>query len=118
MKLRTPFVVAGFTLALGGPAASQGPSLEPNFRRVCVEPGGQLRAPVCRAPASRLDPREDVCLCARGALTDATICPPGVAAPPESAAVEQARAAYLRTHPDLRGAVWEGRPLCVAGRAP
>ncbi len=43
------------------------------------------------------------------------ICPKGVSPPPESAAYEKARLAAV-TNGSLAGAMYQGKPMCVAGR--
>lgn len=83
---------------------------------ICVDANGALRAAECRAQPSRLEPREDICLCPRGQRVEASICPSGVAPPAESLAVATARREILHSQASLVGASFEGRPLCVAPR--
>ena len=114
-----PLIAAALAAAAAAAASAQplGPN-PPTTATVCVDVSGALRPPVCKGPASRLDLREDICLCQHGARVTAAVCPPGVAPPPESLAVERARRAYLAHASDLLGATWQGRPMCVPGRRP
>jgi hypothetical protein len=114
MKPLALSVVAGLVLAATTAAAQPSQPSPPQVAKVCVDVNGALRSPVCRAPASRLDTREDVCLCAAGREVLASVCPPGVDAPPESLATARARHDILRRRASLVGATYDGRPLCVA----
>jgi hypothetical protein len=67
-------------------------------------------------PASRLDPREDICTCPLGGeRVTSPICPAGVRPPAESAAYEKARHAAV-TNGSLVGASFQGKPMCSAPR--
>ncbi len=119
--MKTSSVMLGLAAALlAGAALAQpvGPN-PPTSTVICLDPGGLLRPAICRnQQASRLDQREDICLCP--GATDrvaVSICPKGVAAPPESAAYETARKAAVQ-HGSLIGATYQGRPICVAQRQP
>jgi hypothetical protein len=105
----------GAALALAASAAAAQPMTNrPNLAIVCVDVNGELKAPVCRQmQATRIAPTEDSCTCVRGLRVEASVCPPGVAAPPDSLAVNRARNDILRRQQSLVGATWEGRPLCV-----
>ena len=105
-------------LALLAPtAAAAAPATQPNETiAVCVDVNGALLASDCRAQASRLDTRQDICSCPRGVRTEASYCPANVKPPPESLAVARARRDVLRKQESLVGATFEGRPLCVERR--
>ena len=80
------------------------------------EAGGKNLPARCRVQASRIDAREDICLCpAGGDRVTALVCPAGVRAPAESAAYEKARHAAVN-HGSLVGAMYNGQPMCVAPR--
>lgn len=81
---------------------------------ICVDAAGRVEPPTCRVPASRLERREDLCVCAAGDKVDAPICPSGVAPPPESRELEQARRRAVDAG-GLIGAEFQGRPICVKG---
>jgi len=83
---------------------------------VCVDVNGALLAAECRAQPSRLQAREDICLCPRGNRVAVSICPPGVAPPPESLDIARARNQIVRNRHTLVGQFFQGRPLCVAPR--
>lgn len=107
--------VAGAAI-LSAAAAPPGASpLSPATREICVDVGGQTRPIVCRAAASRLDRREDICLCRVGRKVHAPVCGPGERPQPESRAFERARRAASRDG-SLVGDMFRGRPMCVAPR--
>ena len=96
-------------------AGAQPQTNRPGLAVVCVDVNGALRPPACRQlQASRLDASEDSCVCRTGQRVEASVCPKGVAAPPDSLAVNRARNAALRHQSSLVGASWQGGPLCVA----
>jgi len=107
--------VTALALALTAAAASAQPQTNrPGLALVCVDVNGALRPPACRQlQASRLDASEDSCVCRSGQRVEAEVCPPGVAAPPDSLEVNRARNAILRHQSSLVGASWRGGPLCV-----
>jgi len=108
-------LLVGAALALCAGAVQAAPQ-ESNARTaVCVDVNGMLRAADCRGQPSRLQTREDICLCTGGGhRVEASICPPGVSPPGESLAVAKARNEIVRTQGTLVGATFEGQPLCVA----
>lgn len=119
--MRTSIALVALAAALAGGSAlaqTMGPN-PPTSTIICLGSGGQLRPPVCHnQQASRLDQREDICICP--ALSDrvtVSICPKGVVAPPESAALETARKAAVRNG-SLVGATYRGAPMCIAQRQP
>lgn len=112
--LRSLLVAAA--LALSAAAAHAQPESAAQTR-VCVDVNGALRPADCHAQASRLETRQDICLCTGGGRqVEVSICPPGVSPPGESLAVAKARNEALRSRDSLVGATFEGRPLCVAPR--
>lgn len=109
-------LLVGAVLALGAGAAHAQPESAAQTM-VCVDVNGALRPADCRAQASRLQNREDICLCSGGGRqVEASICPPGTSPPGESLAVAKARNQLLRSQSTLVGATFEGRPLCVPPR--
>jgi hypothetical protein len=113
-------MLAGLALAaLGATAQAQSMDNPPTTTIQCIDVAGRSRPPVCWAPSSRLNPREDICNCRETERVVAPICPPGVTPPAENVALYQARRAALRDHGGtLVGATFEGRPMCVAPRYP
>ena len=105
-------------LALGGPSTAQNMSANPPTETtICVDVGGGTLPAVCRVPSSRLDQREDICICREGRTVKAPVCGPGEKAPAESRAFENARAAAAQDG-TLFGDLFEGKPMCVAPRNP
>lgn len=111
------FLIAAVA-ASAGPALAQAPLWQnpPTQTVICLDVNGQTLPISCRVPASRLDKREDICLCHQGMKVDVPICPPGVKPPPENVAYERARKAAARKDMSLMGDMFEGRPMCVEGR--
>lgn len=87
----------------------------PTRTTVCLDVSGATLPAVCKVPASRLDPREDICLCPRGTTVTAPVCPRGVKPPSEDRAYERARLAASRDG-SLVGDLYRGKPMCVAAR--
>jgi len=111
--LRSLLVGAALALSAGAAGAAQQESHGRTM--VCVDVNGSLRPADCRGQPSRLQTREDICLCSGGGhRVEASICPPGVSPPGESLAVAKARNAVVRDKGTLVGATFEGQPLCVA----
>lgn len=111
-------MIAGLALAASAGAAIAGPmSNPPTERTICIDVGGQSLPAVCKVPASRLDKREDFCLCHQGIKVSAPVCGPGERAPAENIAYEKARKAAARDG-SLIGDLYEGRAMCVAARDP
>lgn len=115
--IRTALFTAAAFVASAGLAAAQAPLNQnpPTQTVICLDVGGQSLPAVCDVPASRLDKREDICICHTGVRVDVPICPPGVRPPAESLAFERARREAARDG-SLIGDLFEGRPMCVAGR--
>lgn len=111
-------MIAGLAFAACAGAALAGPmSNPPSERTICLDVGGQSLPAVCKVPASRLDKREDFCLCNAGIKVSAPVCGPGERAPAENIAYEKARKAAARDG-SLIGDLYEGRAMCVAARDP
>ena len=111
-------MIAGLALAASAGMALAGPmSNPPSERSICLDVGGQSLPAVCKVPSSRLDKREDFCLCNEGVKVIAPVCGPGVKPPAENIAYEKARKAAARDG-SLIGDLYEGRPMCVAPRDP
>ena len=111
-------MIAALALATSAGAALAGPmSNPPSARTICIDVGGQSLPAVCRVPSSRLDKREDFCLCHEGVKVTAPVCGPGERAPAENIAYEKARKAAARDG-SLIGDLYEGRSMCVAAREP
>jgi hypothetical protein len=116
MKLSI-LLLAGAALAFGAGAASAD-SMGDRSTTICLDSGGH-QAPVrCKTQdASRLNTREDICICpAATQQVKVPVCPSGVKPPGESAAYEQARL-KAASHGSLVGATWRGQPMCVAAHA-
>lgn len=109
-------LVASAALA-AAPAALAQPINEnpPTYTVICLDVSGRSLPVACQVPGSRVDKREDICICHEGTKTDVSICPKGVRAPAESLALEKARKAQAK-HFSLIGATFEGRPICVEPR--
>jgi hypothetical protein len=111
-------MIAGLALMASASAALAGPmSNPPSERTICIDVGGQSLPAVCKVPASRLDKREDFCLCHEGIKVNAPVCGPGQRAPAENITYEKARREAARDG-SLIGDLYQGRPMCVAGRDP
>lgn len=115
--IRTAFFGAAMLLASGGLALAQAPLGQnpPTQTVICLDVGGQSLPAVCQVPSSRLDKREDICVCPVGMRVDAPICPEGLKPPAETRAYEKARKAAARDG-SLIGDLYRGQPMCVAGR--
>lgn len=114
MRPWLPILAAAF--AAGAAQAQPVGETPPTTTIVCLDVGGQDMPAVCKVPGSRLDPREDICVCPAGGMrTVAPICPKGVRPPPNSAALDRARRPALRSG-TLVGLTFDGRPICVAPR--
>jgi hypothetical protein len=115
MKRLKLFAFAVLGLSAGAAQAQPISGNPPTTTIVCLDVGGHALPTVCRTPASRIDQREDICICPTGIRTEAPVCPPGVKPPAETRAFEQARREAMRGG-SLVGATWEGQPMCVAPR--
>ena len=116
MRTTGLLLVAAMAFAGAASAASLADN-PPKTRTVCIDPAGKSLPARCRVgEASRLDAREDICICPAGAeQVEAPVCPKGVREPAESAAYERARRAAIKGG-SLVGAMYNGQPMCVTAR--
>jgi hypothetical protein len=114
MKLSILLGLASLGLSAGAVLASPLSDNPPKVMTICLDGIGHKVGARCHTgDASRLDTREDVCSCpAATQQVSAPVCPPGVHAPGESAAYEQARLKSIN-HGIVEGQ-WQGQPMCVA----
>ena len=110
-------VLAGaLSLAAGVACAQSLADNPPKTTIICLDVAGKSLPDTCQAQASRLDAREDICLCPLGGdRVTISVCPAGIHAPAESAALMQARRKAVR-HGSLVGASYKGQPICRAPR--
>lgn len=115
MKASIP-MAALLALAGGAAEAQSLADNPPKATIICLDVGGKSLPATCKASGSRLDAREDICLCpAGGDRVTIPVCPKGVRAPAESLAYEKARRAAVN-HGSLVGASYNGQPMCLAPR--
>ena len=113
MKLATSFAAVALVLSAG---SAGGQSFDGKTTDICLDVSGRTIPVTCRAPASRLDNRYDICTCPMGGQqVTAAVCPAGVRPPAESAAFARARHAAI-ARGSIVGATFEGAPMCVEGR--
>lgn len=118
MRIDIALVASAAALTVGTAAAQPLSENPPTSTIICLDVAGRRLPVTCQVPSSRLDKREDICLCPRGGeRVVAPICPAGVRPPGESAAYEAARQRAVQ-HGSLVGATWQGQPMCVAPRQP
>ena len=111
-------LATAFSLAAGVVTAQPQGQNPPRSTVICLDVAGRSLPATCQVPASRLDSREDICLCpGEGERVTVPICAAGVRAPAESAAYERARRKAV-THGSLAGGIWQGQAMCVAPRDP
>ena len=111
-----PLAAVALSLCAGAALAQSTGGIRPTTTILYLDVSGKSLPATCQVPASRLDPREDICTCPLGGERVTTpICPAGVKPPPESAAYEKARYAAVKNG-SLEGAAYQGKPMCVAGR--
>jgi hypothetical protein len=116
--MKTLIIAAAFALTAGA-ALAQSQDMPPSTTIVCVDVAGRTLPTTCTAPASRLDPREDICSCSQGERVVAPVCPKGVREPAETRAFQRARREALAGgHGSLIGATYKGQPMCVDPRRP
>jgi hypothetical protein len=115
--MKLPVLLTLAVLGFAGAASAQSlADNPPKTTTLCIDVSGKSLPATCRVPGSRLDAREDICLCGPGAeRVTAPVCPAGVKPPAESAAFEKARRAAIN-HGSLVGAMYNGQPMCVAPR--
>jgi len=88
----------------------------PSWTIQCIEVSGRSVPPVCQAPASRLDAREDICNCSGGGLrVEVDICAMDERPPSENRALDVARREASRDG-SLRGDKVGEQRICVPSR--
>jgi hypothetical protein len=115
---RAFIVLAALALAAGA-AAAKPLTNRPGLAIVCVDVNGALRPPAChQGLTTRIAPTDDICVCPVGQRVEASVCPPDVAAPPDSLEINRARNEVLRQQSSLVGATWQGHALCIPAGQP
>lgn len=113
MKIAILIAGAAFSLCAASASAQ---SFDGKTTIICLDVSGKSLPATCKAPASRLNDRYDICTCPMGGdRVTVPVCPKGVSPPPEGAAYEKARHAAV-SQGSLVGAMYEGKPMCVAAR--
>jgi hypothetical protein len=108
-------VVAAISLA-GAASAQSLADNPPKTTTLCIDPMGRNLPAQCKGEASRLEAREDICLCPAGAeRVTASVCPNGVRPPGESVAFYRARKSAVQNG-SLVGAMYNGQLMCVPAR--
>ncbi len=116
MKSSILLAATVFCFMAGTAAAQSLADNPPTATTICLDVSGRSLPATCRVPGSRLDAREDICLCpAGGERVSIPVCAKGVRAPAESAAYESARRKAV-DHGSLAGATYNGQPMCRAPR--
>ncbi len=117
MKVSIFLSIAALGLWVGAASAHSLSDNPPKSTTICLDGGGRMLPVHCRTnDASRLDAREDICICPAATLqVKAPVCASGVKPPGESAAYEQARIKAV-SHGSLMDSNWQGQPMCVAPR--
>ena len=111
-------LATAISLAAGVVAAQPQGENPPRSTVICLDVAGRSLPATCQVPASRLDSREDICLCpGEGERVIVPVCAAGVRAPAESAAYARARRKAV-IHGSLLAATWQGQAMCVAPRDP
>ena len=110
-------LIAVLALAASGSLARAADltSNPPTKSEVCLDVSGSTLPVVCKAPASRLDKREDICICPEGQKVEIAICGKGESPPAENVAYDRARRLAMRDG-SLLGDMYEGKRMCVAPR--
>jgi hypothetical protein len=112
---KTAALALAFAAMLGATGAgAQDRTPRVRTATICVDSAGRAEAPTCRVPATRIQRKEDLCLCGVGDKVEAPICPPGVRPPPESRELEAARRKAVDAG-GLIGATFEDKPICIRG---
>lgn len=116
MRSIMTFALVAISAVLVSAASEPGSSpLNPATRTICLDLGGETRPAVCQGPASRLDGRDDICICRSAQRVEAPVCGSADRPPAENRAYELARKEAARDG-SLVGDSWQGRPMCVAPR--
>ncbi|MDP2261391.1 MAG: hypothetical protein Q8J89_16915 [Caulobacter sp.] len=101
-------------MAAGAGVPGSSPT-NPATRTICLDLGGESRPAICTGPASRLDGRDDICLCRDAQRVEAPVCGPGERPQAETRAFEKARKLAAEDG-SLVGDLYADRPMCVAPR--
>lgn len=109
--------LAALTLTAGAAQAQDRARshLTPATTDICLDVSGGTLPAVCKVPASRLDKREDICVCPEGMRTTVPVCGPDQTAPRETVALNVFRRDAGRDG-NLTGDVFHGQQICVAPR--
>lgn len=107
--------LAGLGLATAAQAQAPLNQNPPRQTEICLDVNGGILPVVCQVPASRLDKREDICVCPQGIRTAVPICGPGERQPADTVALNAVRKDAARDG-TLMGDLFEGKPICVAPR--
>lgn len=92
MKSSILLAATVFCFMAGAAAAQSLADNPPQATTICLDVSGRSLPATCRVPGSRLDAREDICLCpVGGERVSIPVCAKGVRPPAESAAYESAR---------------------------
>jgi hypothetical protein len=114
--MRRMVLAAAFTLAAAaGARAADIANNPPTTADICLDVSGATLPVVCKADATRLDHRVDICHCPHGQQVTIAVCGPGEQPPAESLAYDRARLLALRKG-SLVGDMYEGQRMCVAPR--
>lgn len=113
--IATLCALAGFALATAAQAQAPLNQNPPRQTEICLDVNGDILPVVCQAPASRLDKREDICMCPQGVRTEVAVCGPGESPPADTKALNAIRRDASRDG-SLMGDLFEGKPICVAPR--
>lgn len=107
--------VSAAALLTAGAGAPGSSASNPATRTICLDLGGETRPAVCTGSSSRLDGRDDICLCRDAQTVEAPVCGPGDRPQAESRAFERARKVAAKDG-SLVGDLFDGRPMCVSPR--
>lgn len=123
--MRYPVLAAavGLSVMIAGPSIGAPPAGSPDpanpqrpaSQTICLDVGGETRAPICRGSSSRLDQRYDICTCENAQTVEAPLCGEGERPQAETRAFELARKEAARDG-NLFGDQYNGRSMCVQPR--
>lgn len=115
--MKLPILAAALALAAGAALAQPLESDPPTRTILCLDVAGRSEPAICKVAPSRLDLREDICVCAAGMRVETPVCARGETPPAESARFERVRRLASRDG-SLIGDLYEGRRMCRAPRRP
>ena len=116
--MRSLIIAAAALLAIGASSTVNARSdggIKPTMGILCLDVGGQARAPVCQGASSRIDQRYDICVCENEQRVAVPVCGDGEKPISEDRAYELARKDAARDG-TLVGDLYEGRQMCVRAR--